>query len=330
MNDAADPFAAAAAGHAKRAIRLFERLMASTQVNGAHLIRYAALLQHCGRHEEAIAAFRKARTRRMNVEGRSLAYSGEAGSQAKLGALGRASRALRRSIGLEPRPGTLTLLAVNIIDRQGWNAEARRCLERALAIDADYHEAHYNLGCYYRKREQFERAEHHLRRAIEIDPRYAEAYAELGFCVGRDPTRATESRRLLSRSIRADPKYGWSRIYLAQAYWRDDDLRNAEKQYRAAVAVWPKTMVAHVTYGDFLSSTGDHRRGGERLRRALALAPSSDIPHYFYALHLYRLGRISGAVRSMRRAEQLGHGLAGKWLSDRLCIPERAPMPKKP
>jgi len=49
------------------------------------------------------------------------------------------------------------------------NEEAEECLRKALKVDPDYEEAHYNLGYIYRLKGKSNLAEKHLRRAIEID-----------------------------------------------------------------------------------------------------------------------------------------------------------------
>ena len=76
-----------------------------------------------------------------------------------------------------PGPGCYS---VAHLDRLGRHDEAEECLRKALEVDPDYDEAHYNLGYNYKKEGKFALAEKHLRRAIEIDPKYAQAYAELG------------------------------------------------------------------------------------------------------------------------------------------------------
>ena len=60
------------------------------------------------------------------------------------------------------------------------NEEAEECLRKALKVDPNYEEAHYNLGYIYRLNGKAKLAEKHLRRAIEIDRKYSLAYAELG------------------------------------------------------------------------------------------------------------------------------------------------------
>jgi len=60
------------------------------------------------------------------------------------------------------------------------NEEAEECFRKALKVDPDYEEAHYNLGYIYRWNGRKKLAEKHFRRAIAIDRKYALAYAQLG------------------------------------------------------------------------------------------------------------------------------------------------------
>ena len=56
---------------------------------------------------------------------------------------------------------------------------AEQHYRRAIAIDPEYADAHYNLGVLLDHKEDYDGAEQHYRRAIAIDPEYADAHCNL-------------------------------------------------------------------------------------------------------------------------------------------------------
>ena len=87
---------------------------------------------------------------------------------------------VRESNEIEPR-AFLCVMVGKMVDRQGQRSEeAISWLHRALAIDPDYEEAHYNLGYIDERNGDVEAAIARYRRALELDPDYAIARARLG------------------------------------------------------------------------------------------------------------------------------------------------------
>ena len=90
-----------------------------------------------------------------------------------------AETALRRSLALEPHPATCVFLGV-AVDRQGRADEAVQCLHESLAIDPNFEESHYNLGCIDERNGDIDAAIARYRRALELDPDYAGPRVRLG------------------------------------------------------------------------------------------------------------------------------------------------------
>lgn len=309
-----DPFALARAGHAKRAVELFEKMIERGEMRAAGWLVYGGALEDLHRYEDAIDAFRRARAHRIAPKWKALALGFEGRMYKELGKLDAAIRSFRHCVRVKSTPQGWTYLGVALVDRDGWTAKSARCFEEAIALEEDYEEAHYNLGCNFLENGRYELAERHLRRAIEIDRRYAYAYAQLGRCVMKDGKRLSEARRLLRRSIALDPKHGWARLYLAIASWTFGDEEGAEEQYRAAIRLSPKWHYARVLYGDFLSATDRVTRGGAQLRKALAMHPDCAPGHYYLAKHRERVGDTEGAALAMAKAAKLGDARARKAL----------------
>jgi len=80
--------------------------------------------------------------------------------------------------------------------------------QRAVERDPDFQLAHRELGWAFRKQDELEKAEYHIRRAIELDPIDA-----------------------------------WAHIYLGNLLWRQFDYAAAEAAFQAAISLWPESSV---------------------------------------------------------------------------------------
>ncbi len=234
----------------------------------------------------------------------------------ELGRFAEAETACRRSLAVDRQPHTLTILAY-ALHRQARNAESVVCLREALALDPNYEEVHYNLGCHLRFAGDLDAAVDCFQRAIDIDPDYALAHAELGFALmlrrsGLDDVEAAaDTRRALRHlhhSVAIEPNYHWSRLYLGDLLWILGRVRQARVHYEAATRIAPESSFVLGRYADFLSTVTGARQGVEpRFAKAIALDPDDPSARYYYGRHLQRAGRCNEVRRELLLADRLGH-----------------------
>jgi tetratricopeptide (TPR) repeat protein len=225
-----------------------------------------------------------------------------------------AERFYRQSLAIKQQPWTWVLLG-RILDHPRRHDEAEECLRKALKVDPDYDEAHYNLGCSFRAKGKLALAEKHLKRAIAIDPKYALAYAELGALLAGQENRLKEAVGYLKRAIAHNPNDGWSRAYLANALWKLRKLKAAEDQFRQLLELWPTNALPYWCYGDFLASERNDPATAERyLRKALEIEPKGESPNYYLGKHLLHWNREEEANRFLKNATRLGHAKARELL----------------
>ena len=307
--------AAEEAGQSAKALRLYEQ--ASTiDPSAPHVrLRWASLLFDEGRWNDSIQVARQIIKKRPRVY---QAHRLIASSYDELGRLLLAERFYKQSLAIKQMPESWVLLA-SVLDRLRRNEEAEDCLHKALRVDPDYEEAHYNLGCIYRWNGKSKLAEKHLRRAIKIDRKYSLAYAQLGQLLSssrrNDTTR--EAVRFLTKAVRCNPEDGWSRAYLANGLWTLKRLNAAEDQYRKLLELWPDNSLPYWCYGDFLAyERTDIPTAEKYLRRALEIEPKSELTNYYLGKHLQMWGRTKEAKRLLRRAARLGHSEAKERLRE--------------
>jgi tetratricopeptide (TPR) repeat protein len=307
-------------GNLSKALRLYKKV-AEIDKNAPHpMLMIASVLRDQGQWKAAIQAARKVTRRWPDSHAAHLAFSIIGDCYLEQSQFLRAERALRQALAIEPQPWTWVQLSVALL-RSGREDEAVKGLQNALKVDPDYEEAHYNLGVEYRLRGQYARSEKHLRRAIEIDPDYSLAYAELGWTLlqhrkgVRDKTRATEAIPLLKKSIKLNPNYGWSRIYLANALWGFRKLKAAGEQYRKVIELWSDYSLSYWCYGGFLAWEGiNDTLAEEYLRKAIELDPRDEAANYNLGKHLHDGGRNNEAIKFLRKAAKQGHEKAAKIL----------------
>lgn len=234
-----------------------------------------------------------------------------------------AENAFRESISLKPRPEVLMhlyyLLYHYFEDRE---EEALNCLNMVLDLDPNYEEAHYNLGCHHKLEGNYIEAKKHFEKAIQIDPQYAEAYAELSHILLIEE-KSKKSKDLqdkieeyLRKSIESNPSYGWSRYYLANAFWTHGKIQKAYEQYKELIKIWPEDSMPYWTTGDFLACEDINQIEAEYyLRKALELDPECDAAHYHFGKALLKWNRVMEAKNELEMAAQLGNKAAKKLLN---------------
>ena len=163
--------------------------------------------------------------------------------------------------------------------------------------------------------ESYARTRALLERAIATDPDFAEAHAELASawtfaawmaCV--DPkTAAPKARTEAERAIQLDQSNATAHLALASmAQTFDADFSRAEAEIRRAVDLAPGNLDALQPFNQILVITGRFEEGIAAARRAVALDPASP-GTYSMALgwSLYYAGRYEEAIAAQRRALEL-------------------------
>jgi TolB-like protein/Flp pilus assembly protein TadD len=186
--------------------------------------------------------------------------------------------------------------------------------ERGTADDVAY-------DLYLRGRHFFEqRGEAALRRALDLyrqasrkDARFARAYAGIAGVYSVMPLYSSAAIDTLfepgfaaaSRAIQLDSTLAEayaSRALLLQWRWRWNE---SERDFRQALALDPRSPVAHQWYGEQLMSRSRFPEAVAALKRAAELDPVSPVIASSYALSLGLAGRDADALAQARRAIEL-------------------------
>jgi tetratricopeptide (TPR) repeat protein len=218
-------------GQAEHALAAWRELAASSPTRNVFL-RLGGCAKDLGRIDEAERAF----TRALEIDDRSWLALAELG----ILAIDRrdyeaAEGYLKRACAVEADPPRLTLLGV-ALNKLGKKLAAEAAYRRAIHLDSNYEEAHYNLGVLLRSDRPSE-AETLFRKALELDPVYSCAHRELGWLLHKRGADA-ESEGHLRKAIELDPGDAWAHIYLGSHLW-SANVASAIAEFHLALELQP-------------------------------------------------------------------------------------------
>ncbi|MDE2743334.1 MAG: tetratricopeptide repeat protein [Gemmatimonadota bacterium] len=202
--------------------------------------------------------------------------------------------------------------------RQGDWERAAGEYQRALELDAGAYEAHKNLGLLYARRGRrgdWEKAHMHYQQAIDHKPRYVEALNAQGliFLQRGEFTRAEERFREALDEFDYAPAYN----NLGTAYLHMENLPAAIDAYQKAVALDRADASHHFNLGLALQKAGENEQAVAAFASALSLEPRHVKAYLSMALSYQRLGHIAEARQALQQllAVDPNHATAARLLA---------------
>ena len=134
----------------------------------------------------------------------------------------------------------------------------------------------------------------------------ADAYVALPFYGSVTVADAyPKARRAAERALTLDPSLGEAHASLGWVLWYDWKWRDAEEQFKQAIALRPGYATAHHWYAEFLSSAGREDESLSEIRRALVLDPLSLILNQYLCGAFHFARRYDEALEQCRRTLEL-------------------------
>lgn len=203
-----------------------------------------------------------------------------------------------RSAEIKESPRTLTFLG-SVQSELGMVEIARQSFTKAIILDSNYEEAHYNLGLTFRYDHPAE-AVISFSKALEINPRYAIAHRELGWTLLRlRQYLGAESH--LRKSIEIDDSDGWAYVYLGNLLWMEREIDVAEDMFKKAIEVWPEDSLTHWCIAIFYEYNGRKNEADFFYEKALHLDPDDPEANLRFGLFLKELGQNAKAKIHLER-----------------------------
>ncbi len=167
--------------------------------------------------------------------------------------------------------------------------EAELSYRKAIEINPDYAEAHYNLGNTLKDLGKLKEAELSTRKAIELKPDFAEAHLNLGVVL-KDHGKLQDAELSYRKAIEIKPDFAEAHYNLGIGLKRLGKLQDAELSYRKAIEIKPDFAEAYSNLGTILIDLGNIQDAEFSYRKAIEIKPD------FAEAHL-NLSRIENKSR---------------------------------
>jgi len=169
--------------------------------------------------------------------------------------------------------------------------QALQAYRRALELDPQRADGHYNLGNVLMGDEP-ELAAYHYQRSLELDPQSAKAWHNLGLTVSQ-LDRFGEAEAAISTSLRLNPLVADAWCNLGLAYQGQDRFQPAMRAFSQAIALDQNHAASHINMGNALVSCLQPDEALHYLKRGIELDESSANSLWNLALAYLLLGNFA-------------------------------------
>ncbi|HTZ97162.1 MAG TPA: tetratricopeptide repeat protein [Terriglobales bacterium] len=218
-------------------------------------------------------------------------------------------------------PHDFTVLYLNglLENRAGNYAGGRDFLEKAVAINPNHYNSHFNLGIALSDlndpqgaREQFEKALALGAHEPAVRFEYAKVLRKLG-----ETQLAAEQLKLYQEEQKASNEQTMAVNKTAQAdkELASGDAKRAVALYRDALAVLPDSALLNYKLSAALDKVGDTAAERDALQKAVQIDPKMAIAHCQLGYLAFNDGDFSTAEEQFREAVQAAPGFTDAWIS---------------
>ena len=174
---------------------------------------------------------------------------------------------------------------------------------RALELDQGAYEAHKNLGLLYAQQGLLDEAHAHYQQAIDNKPEYVEALNSQGL-VFMQRGQVDKAQQRFMEAL-AEFEYAPAYNNLGTAYLRDKNYVAAIRAYKKAIALDRNNATHHFNLGLAFQKAVQNEGAVQAFDQAIALQPSYAKAYLSMALSYQRMGNLPAARQSLQRLLQV-------------------------
>jgi tetratricopeptide (TPR) repeat protein len=178
---------------------------------------------------------------------------------------------------------------------------ARVKFEKAVAVDPNNADAHYNLGLIYFGDRNLEKAVVQYKKAIALDPRHANARLNLGIALAQAGSY-DQAVAEYEEAIKVRPDFAEAYNNLAVAQENRGKLEEAKKAYREATRIKPGYFDATYNLALLFQKKKEYREAVKVFISAGRIKPKEPYVSYNLACCYARLGDREHAFSSLQAA----------------------------
>lgn len=189
--------------------------------------------------------------------------------------------------------------------------EAITWFRKAIEVDPEYAEAHYNLASAYYDKWMYDEAiaefVKSFEKALRIDP----SYGVFLFMPARMCLKPSPSQDALRRTIKVEAV---PHLLQALVYYDEQKYDEAIAEFKKAVELNPNLAEAHYNLGVVYLTKELFDEAIAEFKRAIDIAPEFAPAHNNLAIIYYSKGEYSLAIEHCDRAIELGHKVQPEFL----------------
>jgi tetratricopeptide (TPR) repeat protein len=211
---------------------------------------------------------------------------------------------LERAVRHEPRNPALYFRLGLVLINLNKLAEAERLFLEVAKYLPEAAELYVGLAQARMHQDHYPEALEALDRALAANPNYAEAHYLMGNCFN-ETNRYAEARAAYERALALDSRRSDFRFSLASVLETMGEEEAAVAEFEKVIAADPLSGDAHYRLGRLFAQRGDLPRAAEHLRRAVEINPRDAQSHYQIALVYRKTGRGEEAEQALQTVEEL-------------------------
>ena len=172
----------------------------------------------------------------------------------------------------------------------GDSEEAKACFLEAIAFNQDSVEAQLALGMEYSGEGQTHLAIQQLERAADLRPGYADIRYQLGLSYV-DAGRFGDAVEAFRAALSINPSFSFARLNLALALRRNEQRKDAIREYERLLAEGRATADLYMNLGIVYLEEGEAVRAEDLFREGIEINPDFHLNYYYLGMACQRQGR---------------------------------------
>jgi protein O-GlcNAc transferase len=220
------------------------------------------------------------------------------------GQVGRGDQAIEmisKAISIDPQLADAHYNLGIALQQAGRLQDAADSFQRTLELKPDHTAAANNLGTALMSLERWAEAESCYRKLLSIRPNYAETHYNLGLAL-REQGHLEDAQGSFSSALRLNPDYAEAQNNLGNVLKELGDLEGAEQCYRGVIAKRPNHVDACYNLGIALAEMERPEAAIECYRHALRLRPDDAEVYRDLGVVFKSIGNMNEALECFQKA----------------------------
>ena len=201
----------------------------------------------------------------------------------------------------------LGIMAMLSWQRADLFSDAVRLYEETLLENPKSILVYNNLGTYYGRKNQPEKALEYFQKAIDLNPGFLDSLSNAGK-IAMDSGRLDKAIEYFQKGVAANPTDARAYSNLALGYHRKGDWVRAEELYRKSIGLQEALIDSRLGLAATLDALGRYYEAVKQFEAAATLAPNSPLVFNNWGNVLDKSGKLTDATEKFEHAVKIAPG----------------------